>query len=356
MIAGRLRLDRQLGVGSAIRCWEMAQNPLFSTYRQGENRVTSSMLAVFERIDLSLLGRLLAAASGESSLEMVTFTNQPAGRGGSVPDARIAGRFSYWFEVKTARNAVDRHQLAEHLVSLGAAAQERLFVVSPDPGQPSAVDALGDPRLTWFNFSALDAAMERELADTTGGITEQARFLLRELRALLVEEGLIDNDDVVVVAARRAYPEYLERSAYICQARRGFRGGLTNIAFYTDKAIQKPVPAILHREDDVMWTSEEAEQRRAGSDADRAIAELIDTDVRRGDASIHPIGEPHQVFLLTGPDDPLTVRLPQPIENASVSESGHPTAWTMGQRYTSLAALTHPDVRTTADLDHLRPA
>ena len=61
----------------------MAKNPLFSTYRQGENRVTSSMLAVFERIDLSFLETVLAAASGESSLQMVSFTNQPPGKGHS---------------------------------------------------------------------------------------------------------------------------------------------------------------------------------------------------------------------------------------------------------------------------------
>lgn len=33
----------------------MANNPLFSTYRGGENRVTSSMIAVFQRLELSLL-------------------------------------------------------------------------------------------------------------------------------------------------------------------------------------------------------------------------------------------------------------------------------------------------------------
>jgi hypothetical protein len=47
----------------------MAKNPLVSTYRQGENRVTSSMLAVFERIDLPLLETILAAAAGEASLQ-----------------------------------------------------------------------------------------------------------------------------------------------------------------------------------------------------------------------------------------------------------------------------------------------
>ena len=86
----------------------MAKNPWFSTYRQGENRVTSSMLAVFERIDLSLLETILAAAAGESSLQMVSFTNQPPSKGRSVPDARISANFVYWFEVKTARNWGDQ--------------------------------------------------------------------------------------------------------------------------------------------------------------------------------------------------------------------------------------------------------
>jgi hypothetical protein len=85
----------------------MAKNPLFSTYRQGENQVTSSMLAVFERIDLSLLETILAAAAGEASLQMVSFTNQPPGRR-SVPDARISARFAYWFEVKIVRSALTR--------------------------------------------------------------------------------------------------------------------------------------------------------------------------------------------------------------------------------------------------------
>ena len=62
--------------------------PLFSSYRQGENRVTSSILAVLERIDMARVEQLLAAASGESALEMVQFRNQPAGRH-AVPDASV---------------------------------------------------------------------------------------------------------------------------------------------------------------------------------------------------------------------------------------------------------------------------
>src|SRR6266511_6139551 len=139
-------------VGGAL----IAKNPLFSTYRQDENRVTSSMLAVFERIDLSLLETILAASAGESSLQMVTFTTQPSSKGRSVPDVRISARFAYWFEVKTARNALGARQLAEHLANLGdEGGAERLFVITPDAEQPDAIAAVGDPRVVWFNFRSL---------------------------------------------------------------------------------------------------------------------------------------------------------------------------------------------------------
>lgn len=192
----------------------MAKNPLFSTYRQGENRVTSLMLAVFERIDLSLLETILAAAAGESSLQMVTFTNQPLGRGRSVPDGVISAHFAFWFEVKTARRALGHDQLREHLENLGGDGSERLFVVTPDAAEPEVVGQLGDPRVVWFNFRSLHAAVDAALDDPLGTVSEQARFLLRELQALLVEDGLVDNDDVVVVAARFAYTEYLNHSIY----------------------------------------------------------------------------------------------------------------------------------------------
>ncbi len=42
--------------------------------------------------------------------------------------------------------------------------------------------------------------------------------------------------------------------------------------------------------------------------------------------------------------------LAQPITNDTVAESGRPWAWTMGQRYLSLAGLTRPGVTVTSDL------
>jgi nucleotide-binding universal stress UspA family protein len=306
------------------------------------------MLAVFERIDLSLLEAILAAASGESSLQLVTFTNQPPSKGRSVPDGRISARFAYWFEVKTARNALAAHQLREHLANLGDdGGDERLFVVTPDAQQPDAIADVNDPRLVWFSFRSLHDAVDEAVNDPRGTASEQARFLLRELQALVVEDGLVDSDEVVVVAARFAYPEYLTRSVYVCQAKRTFRGGLTHLGFYANGAIQRHVPSIRHREDLVTFTPQEAASRRSGSEVDRRVGEVIQMLLADGPREE---GEQYQVFLLSGPEDPDTVRLDRPIANDTVTESGRSWAWTLGQRYVSLADLTRPGVVVTSQL------
>jgi hypothetical protein len=329
----------------------VAKNPLFSTYRQGENRVTSSMLAVFERIDLSLLETILQRASGESSLQTVSFTNQPPGKGHSVPDGLISGRFAYWFEIKTTRNALAAKQLGEHLLSLDKdGAQERLFVITPDPQEPHVITTAADPRIVWFNFRSLHDAIESVTADRAVIIAEQARFLLRELQALLLDEGLLDNDDVVIVAAKIAYGEYLQHSAYICQPGRAFRTGLTHMGFYANAAIQVHLPRIRHREDQVTFTSQEVISRKVGGQTDQLIGKVIEGTLATG---TREAGQQYQVFLLSGPGDAETVKLAQPITNNAVSASGKPWAWTLGQRYTSLAKLTASGVGVTSDLGEL---
>ncbi len=45
----------------------------------------------------------------------------------------------------------------------------------------------------------------------------EAFFLLRALQTMLAEEELLANaNDVVIVAARKAWPEYNELHAYVC--------------------------------------------------------------------------------------------------------------------------------------------
>ena len=94
----------------------------------------------------------------------------------------------------------------------------------------------------------------------------------------------IDDDEVVVVAARNAYPEYLRRSVYVCQPNRSFRDGLTRMGFYANGAIQRPLPRIRYREDLVTFTRQEAAARRSGSAVDRQIGEVIELLLADGPA------------------------------------------------------------------------
>jgi len=194
----------------------MARTSLFSTYRQGENRVTASVLAVFERIDMDIVGRLLSTAAGEQSLPFVTFANQIVDKTHSaIPDAMISASFTYLFEVKTTRDVVDREQLKRHLAHLiGSTKCELLFVLTPDVTRPEPTMNL-DKRIVWFNFHALSESIKEVLTDPSVVVSEQSRMLLRELQSLFVLDGLLlDDEDTVLVAARVAYPMYLQYSAY----------------------------------------------------------------------------------------------------------------------------------------------
>lgn len=320
----------------------MPKTPLFSTYRQGENRVAASLVAVFQRIDLDLVERLLASAIGESTLEMVHFRNQAAAAEGTVPDAEISANFHYLFELEIERGAVRIKQLRGHLEHLRAsAASQRLFVVTPDDSEPAVIPKLGDQRVMWFSFIDLDQAIGELLADENEMLSQQEEFLLRELRRLLEEEGLLlQPEEVVIVAARNAYPEYFAHSAYVCQTGR-FRAGLERIGFYTEKQIKPEVPLIRHRVDPVAFTTASAERYRESAEPfSDEIAELIDL---RLESEWGYEGEELQVFLLTGPDDPDTIRLTQPIQ--------HPgrVAWTMGHRYLRATVFDAAPV-TTAQL------
>ena len=150
-----------------------------------------------------------------------------------------SANFHYRFEVKTDRNAVRKSQLVGHLSQLRPTAQlQRLYLLTPDVEPPPEVEQVGDDRLVWLSFADLDQAIGALLHDQDERVSDRAEFLLHELQRLFEADGLLaPPEGIVVVAARRAYPEYLRRSAYVCQVGR-FRAGIERIGFYTQKAIQ----------------------------------------------------------------------------------------------------------------------
>jgi hypothetical protein len=348
MLAARDDFGRQR---RAVDCPSVPKNPLFSSYRTGENRVTASIIAVLERVDIGVVERLLSAATGEANLPLVSFVNQVAATDGSVPDAGIYGNFRYLFEVKTTARALNARQLEEHLAHLdGSFANERLFVLTSDPEEPSIVTQLGEGRLAWLNFQGLDQAIHELLQDEAEMLAEQTRFLLHELCALFAQEGLLGQEDTVVVAARDAYPEYRKTAVYACQPGRAFREGVRRMGFYYGGAIQPEVPLIRHRWDGVSFSSDNVAALRATGDClDAELATLIE---RLLDESPRVPGQQYQVFLLSPTDDEQTLRLAQPVENTTKDRTGKPWAWTMGQRYTQSRILEQsPD--TTSELERL---
>ncbi|MCQ4085219.1 hypothetical protein NGB36_32845 [Streptomyces sp. RB6PN25] len=323
----------------------MPRNPLFSTYRTGENRVTSSTMAVFERIDLALVQELLETATGGAGeLPTVSFHNQVT-TDEAVPDARISARFTWWFETKTTRGAYTgeghgRSQLRAHARQLDGDPSARLFVLTPDPARPTwftQLDGIGPhvrDRVLWLSFRDLATATEAVVTNPARLVGEQTRFLLYELIALYEAEGLLTSDDTVIVAARSAWPEYQRLAAYVCQPERSFREGLTHFGFYADGVIQPVLARIRTHHPAVLLTHEEAERYRA--DGHTELAQLIGALVEEG---YRPEGNSNGVILLSAPDDPDTVQLGKPVINDTVTASGRPWAWTLGQRYTSLDRL-----------------
>lgn len=311
------------------------------------------MLAVFERIDMALVQELMGNASGaDNELTTVLFENQVVG-GTSVPDARISARFVWWFETKTERGAYDkeghgRQQLREHSRLLADVSEAVLFVLTPDAIRPDwfdHADGLAEgtgPRIHWLNFAQLADAILTVTSDPARMIGEQTRFLLTELVSFFDVEGLLSNDDVVVVAAGSAWPEYPQTSAYVCQPERRFRRGITHLAFYTKGQIQDRVAVIEAWAPVVTFSRQEAANRAAAGEQRMAtlINQLLDDGSRLE-------GEAYGVMFLSGYDDPATVRLEAPIDNDSKAESGRTIAWVQGQRYTSLARLTSGVARTS---------
>jgi hypothetical protein len=308
------------------------------------------MMAVFQRLELSLFERLLGAVAQDSALQLVAFANQPSSSSDSVPDARISAHFDFWFETKTTPNALGAKQLGEHYENLTkGAVHERLFIVTPDLERPAAISALDDDRVIWFSFRAMSDAIDEFLEDKMTFVNEQSRFLLRELQQLFVEDGLPDVADTVVVAARFAWGEYNNHGVYVCQPNRFFRPGLTHMGFYSLGAIQPIIARILdQRPESVTFDTATIEILRDGTEIDRRIAEAIAATLKLG---IRTEGLPYRVFVLSRNKEEGSVTLNGPIMNTTKAASGRTWAWTLAQRYTRIGSLVTPGISTTADLE-----
>jgi hypothetical protein len=145
------------------------------------------------------------------------------------------------------------------------------------------------------------------------------------------------SDRVVVVAARRAWPEYLKFFAYICQANRCL-GESTHIAYYYQGAVQRWIPRVLEAVETVKL-SEDCVNGKVGL-SEQTRARLLDLirRLRAGGCTGDP-GKEKKVVFLSSPNAPETIDIGGEIPNDCVTRTGKPWAFTVGQRYVSLARL-----------------
>lgn len=148
----------------------------------------------------------------------------------------------------------------------------------------------------------------------------------------------VTDADTVVVAARLAYPEFQRLGAYVCQPKRSFRKDAEYFGFYADRTIYPEFPRIAHRRQDLLFSAEEVESLRGGSDLDRRLAEVMEKAL--APPSRRREGERHQIVLL---DAEGGFELDRPIRH----EGAGP--WTQGQRYTRSQSLQSSPA-TTDDL------
>lgn len=330
-------------------------NPLFSTYSQQENQVTSTILSVFEHLGTSLVEDILEAALDESELSVVTFQSQYVADE-SVPDAVIRSSMSLFVETKTRSGEVTRSQLESHLSALEdeETTTKLLVVLTPDGNEPAAVREIDNEHLVWISFDTLVSALEALLAqdesvgaEQTRPPTERETFLIRELIRFIHDAELTSgaDDRVLVIPARRAWGEYKEYGLYFCQPGRSFRPS-AYLAFYRKNEIKEEVPYITESVDRVELTpegTERAYEKGKLTDSQRdvlsgTVQQLYEDDSER-------YGHQQKVLFLDG-EHGFTLDQPV-INNKTADDSDTRVAFVYNQRYVSAEKLGESPEKTS---------
>lgn len=334
----------------------MPSNPsIFSTYSQGENRVTSTILAVFEKLSVSTVTTIIQRLTQEETLDLVTFTNQPTSKNGSsVPDGKIRGYFEYWIETKIKAGALSRTQLRNHLAHINASDvhNSKLIVLTPDEKRPEKLDDLPDNgNIFWANFDHLVDSVEKMLEESSLLLTDREKFLLVELKTFINNEGLLSEDfsnRVLVVPASRALGFYKKHKAYVCQPFRSFQKS-SYLAFYKENRIYNEVPKILGYVENINlktadYDNLEVVTLQGSRDEIIRRLKLLKEHVAQQDHEGF-----NKVFILSENEDQGTVVLEEDIKNNKQSGSGRRTAFVQGQRYVDIQKMK--SAKTTTDLE-----
>lgn len=330
---------------------------IFSTYKQGENRVTSTILAVLERLNTSTVTMLLQNLIEDSRFDLVKFENQfKSAENQSVPDGRIWGNFEYIIETKIKVNSIDSTQLSSHLDYLKRSkfSNSRLIVLTPDAEAPAKFNEIagGLENVFWTNFDQLVSSIDGLLKDDDILLADREKFLLVELKTFIYKEQLLAADPsklALVIPAKIALGFYKSHHAYVCQPNRSFQK-THYMAFYKHNKIYREVPKVLGYAEEINFATtdyDDLEVIEVTGSRDEIVRRLKELEKH---ISQNRHDGFNKIFILSKAVDQGTIILEHDIINDKQSYSGERrTAFVQGQRYVKIDKLKQ--AKTTTDLE-----
>lgn len=329
---------------------------LFSKYSQGENRITSTILSVFSKINLFTLQEILKFILNDVDVELVKFDNQIKERNkNSVPDARISASFDYLFETKIEKNSLKVDQINGHLEYLNRSSEkdEKLIILTPDFEEPAIIQDYPDNKVYWLNFDTLLEGLQ-SVIDNYPFLTDREKFVLLELSNFIIESNLtsedISNKVLIIPSSRLAFRHYQSLQVYICQPNRTFQRA-SYLGYYGKHRIHKEIPKILGIIEDydfILNDHQNAELKLVDGGKEKDLRERLERlkeDLLNNDFEL--FDSVKIVFLSRTPNEG-TVILPNDIENDKLSYSGKRTAYVQKQVYENLIMMK--DSKYTSDL------
>lgn len=330
-------------------------NSIFSTYSGKENRVTSTILAVFEKLSTTTVTRILQVLIEDSTVELIEYVNQVKGSE-SVPDGRIKGLSDYLIETKVVKNAVEKKQIINHCRMLEYDFS-KLIVLTPDDECPVVLKDIEDKyqdRIIWGNFDMIINGIDAVLEDSTL-LLDREKFLLTELKDFIYNERLISEDysqKVVVVPASKAWEFYNKYNIYRCQPNRTFKP-TKYIGFYADQEIKSIFPEILAYIDKIDIKNDELSSHDlhiVGDVDEKLILDRFKEFKKQIRANYADSNnetktqketetEFNKYMLLTESNDKRTFRIEHAIQNDKLSYSQKSTAFVQKQTYLNINDL-----------------
>jgi len=317
-------------------------NSIFSTYSTAENRVTSTILAVFEKLNSSTVTRILQVLMEDSTIELIEYENQVK-FSDSVPDGRIKGMFDYIIETKVVPNTINKKQIINHC-GLLMYDFSRLLVLTPDFDYPKTLKELDSKytdKIIWGNFDKILEGINSVLQESIL-LIDREKFLLLELKEFIINQRLTAEDysqKALIISAGFAWGFYKKYSIYRCQANRTFQQS-SYMGFYADGQIKEYFPRILGYIDSLNIQTDNLDTIGINT-VNGANEQSILKKINEIKSKLQPNewNENYKYIVLTGINDEETFKNTNPIVNDKTSYSDKGTAFVQKQTYLNINKL-----------------